>query len=70
MKLRLRKRGFPILLDFQLKDKVVFDGRNCFDQKSMDDAGLIYRSVGRQGKKHDAHEHFGLLNPARKECIL
>ena len=54
----------------QLKDKVVFDGRNCFDQKSMDDAGLIYRSVGRQGKKHDAHEHFGLLNPARKECIL
>lgn len=31
----------------QLKDKVVFDGRNCFNPKVMHEAGISYTCVGR-----------------------
>jgi len=31
----------------QLKDKVVFDGRNCFNPLDMQDAGIRYFSIGR-----------------------
>jgi UDPglucose 6-dehydrogenase len=32
-----------------LKDKVVFDGRNCFDPVRMSEQGITYHSVGRAG---------------------
>jgi len=34
-----------------LTDKVLFDGRNCFDPKAVNKAGVEYISVGRNGGK-------------------
>jgi UDPglucose 6-dehydrogenase len=31
----------------QLKDKVIFDGRNLYDLDILQDAGLAYLSIGR-----------------------
>jgi len=37
----------PQMLAHQLKDKLVFDGRNIFDPATMANAGLTYLSIGR-----------------------
>ena len=31
-----------------LKEKVIFDGRNLYDLKSMNNKGFIYKSIGRE----------------------
>ncbi len=39
---------FAIAKQFlSLKDKVVFDGRNCFDPQKMCDSGITYFTIGR-----------------------
>jgi UDPglucose 6-dehydrogenase len=40
-----------------LKDKVVFDGRNCFDSTCMKNLGITYFSIGRNGEKEKDTVH-------------
>ena len=40
-------KGLQILLAQKLKDKVIFDGRNLYEPKSVASAGLTYHSIGR-----------------------
>jgi UDPglucose 6-dehydrogenase len=35
------------MIESKLKQKVIFDGRNLFDVKQMDELGYHYESVGR-----------------------
>ena len=37
----------------KLKDKTVFDGRNCFNPQAMADVGVDYFCVGRNALKTD-----------------
>jgi UDPglucose 6-dehydrogenase len=41
----------------RLKDKVVFDGRNCFDPAAMQSLGITYFSLGRNGVGKDMTSH-------------
>lgn len=55
-----------------LKDKIIFDARNCLNQQALEAVGITYRGVGKQStKKKDERELFATtVNPARKECSL
>ncbi len=47
----------------KLKDKVIFDGRNCFNPQVMHDAGITYTCVGR----NSVTEQTSKPKPARAE---
>lgn len=46
-------RRFEIHDFLTLKDKVVFDGRNCFDPRKMSQAGITYYCIGRRSLTHE-----------------
>ncbi len=60
-------------IDFRvLTDTVIFDARNCFCPLAMEDAGVAYFSVGRQGSERsniDQEVKAATINPA-KPCLL
>jgi UDPglucose 6-dehydrogenase len=55
---------WKVFLHFQptnflaLKDKTIFDGRNCFDPAVMTMAGLTYVCIGKNSARHDM-KHLG-----------
>ncbi|MFA5074987.1 MAG: hypothetical protein WC436_02680, partial [Candidatus Babeliales bacterium] len=41
-----------------LKDKIVFDGRNCFNPLDMQDAGIKYFCIGRNSLSNSSNKVF------------